>query len=849
VVTPVGPELPDLPERYVPRPRLEKRLAAAVDEARVTAIVAPAVSGKTTLIAGWHEAGGSLPLAYVALDAYDNELARFCSKLVGALQHVHPGRGATALAELASSGEPARFLDILLPELSTIPRTVLAFDGLEVVTNPDLLRVLGDLLVGLPDSLRIVLSSRSEPPLRLGLLRARGQMTEIPAADLAFDNSEVAAFLATFEGLEFAPDETLALHERTEGWAGGVSLAALAAAQHDDPLTAIRGFTGSNRYVADLLGREVLEPQSAELRDFLLTTSVLEVLDAKLCDLVVGRTDSGAVLERLHRSGMFTEAVDDERTNYRYAPLFREFLQRELRVLDPERERAAHRTAAAELEHRGDISAAVDHYVAADLPADGVRLVLGNAERYAADGAVETVRHWLAVLPDDALTDDVGQMLEVSGLCLMSGQWDEADLWLDRVRLRLDELDDPILRAHHALLVGYARAQVGDLEGAVAEGNRVIALAADEPTIDNVLPDRAAHLMAAASAALDEFEAAHRYRSSAPPSLDTEVPTDSYSSWLCYREGRLERALDHANRVLDAGLPPWQWGTVLVTRGAVHRERNFLDEAETDLVQALELARRWYRPRATVFGSIERALVHYAQGRSTEAFEVLSAARRDVHGVFVGQRLDVVEAGLRLADGDLEGSRAIRRELPTGRLTTLLDVRIALAEDELDRALTLVTAAEASARSVRDRISARLLHAQVVHTADPDTATNLLRWAIDLGRQERFVQVFVEDLGPLEAALRRLCAAQDDPYAFSLLAAITHEVDGTPSDAWLTETLSIREQIVLRYLPTALSNKRIAEELHMSVNTLKTHLKNVYRKLGVGSRDEAVAHARHLKLL
>lgn len=150
---------------------------------------------------------------------------------------------------------------------------------------------------------------------------------------------------------------------------------------------------------------------------------------------------------------------------------------------------------------------------------------------------------------------------------------------------------------------------------------------------------------------------------------------------------------------------------------------------------------------------------------------------------------------------------------------------------------------------MRDRISARLLHAQAVHTSDPDTASNLLRWAIDLGRQERFVHVFVQDLGPLEPALRRQCAAQDDPYAFSLLAAVTHEVEGTPSDAWLTETLSTREQIVLRYLPTTLSNKRIAEELHMSVNTLKTHLKNVYRKLGVGSRDEAVAHARHLKLL
>ena len=848
VVTPVGPEVPDLPERYVPRSRLEAQLDAAVSGARVTAIVAPAVSGKTTLLAGWSRST-PLPVAYVALDAYDNELSRFGSKVIGALQHVHPGAGATALSELAASGDPARFLDILLPELAGLPRTVVALDGLEVVTSPDMYRILGDILVGLPDSMRVVLSGRAEPPLRLGLLRARGQMTEIPARDLAFDRGEVAQFLATFEGVPFGPDETLALHERTEGWTGGVSVAALAAAHQDDPLAAIQAFTGSNRYVADLLSREVLEAQPPELSQFLLTTAVLDVLDAELCDLLVDRSDSGAVLERLNRSGLFTDAVDDERTRFRYAPLFREFLRRELHVLDPTRERAAHQAAAVELERRGDVSAAIDHYAHADEPGEGVRLVLAHGEHFAAEGETETLRHWIAELPDDALTEDLRNMLRITGFCLVSGLWDEAAMWLERVRLRVDEREEPTLAAWHALLVGYERTQLGDLEGAVSQGHRVLTLASADNDVDQGLRDKATHLLAASSAALDEFEAANRYRASAPPAHDGNVPTDSYSAWLCYREGQLERALDHAERILDSDLPPWQWSTVVVARAAVRRERNHLDEAEADLVQAMELARRWYRPRATVFAAMERAMVHHAQGRSTEAFEVLSASRRHIHGVYIGQRVDVTEAGLRLADGDIERARSIRRELPDGRLTALLDIRLALASDQPDRALSLALAAEGTSRTVRDRISARLLHGQAVHASDPTTAAELLRWAIDLGRQERFVHVFVEDLGPLEAPLRHLCAAQDDPYAFSLLAAITHEVEGEPSKAWLTETLSTREQIVLRYLPTALSNKRISEELHMSVNTLKTHLKNVYRKLGVGSRDEAVAHARHLKLL
>ena len=850
VVAPVGPELPALPERYIPRPRLEHRLGEAVDGSRVVAMVAPAVSGKTTLVAGWSATAGAPPLAYVALDAYDNELTRFCSKLVGGLQHVHPGFGSTALAELVSTADPRRFLDMLLPELIGLGPTAVVLDGLEAVTDLGVNTVIGDVLVGLPDPLRVILSSRSEPMLRLGLLRARGQLAEIPAGELAFDVRETASFLATFDTVPFGPDETLALHERTEGWTGGVKLAALAAAQHVDPLATIRSFTGSNRYVADLLGREVLEPQAQSTRDFLLVTSVLGELDAELCDLVAEVSGSGAVLESLERSGMFLDAADDERTRFRYSPLFREFLQRELHVLDPERERAAHRTAAVELEDRGDVTAAIDHYVAGDLEGDAVRLVLEHGQRYAAESEVEVLRSWLAVVPDDALAGDVGRMLEVGRLSLVAGLRDEAAMWLDRARLRLDESDDPELVARHALFLGYSHAQLGDLEAAASEGHRVLTISASlSSEVEPWFRARAHHLIAASCATLDEYEAARRHRAAAPVDTRGEVPTDSYSAWLCYREGRLDRALEHANRLLDDNVFPWQWASVHIARAGVLRERNQLDVADDELALALDLARRWYRPRVTVLASIERAQVHYALGRSTEAFEVLAAARPHVHGAYVGQMLDATEAALWLREGDVERSLTLRHELPDGRLTALLDIRLALATNRFDDARRLIDAHEGGARSVHDRISMRLLSAQALLRTNPASAVDALRWAVDIGRRERFVQVYVEDLGPLYELVRRMSGDGDDPYVFGLLAAMAQSPDGALDEAHMSESLSSREQVVLRYLPTNLPNKRIASELHMSVNTLKTHLKSVYRKLGVGSRDEAVAHARHLKLL
>ena len=861
VVTPVGPELPSLPERYIPRPRLERRLTEAVAGHPVVAMVAPAVSGKTTLIAGWSASPEAPPLAYVSLDAYDNECSRFCSKVVGGLQHAHPGFGATAVAELVATGDTRRFLDMVLPELAGLGPTVVVLDGLEAVTSAEVAAVVGDILVGLPDTIRVVLSSRSEPQLRLGLLRARGQLAEIPARDLAFDVRETSSFLAGFApsgagalqavgSVGFGPDETLALHERTEGWAGGVKLAALAAAGHDDPLTAIRGFTGSNRYVADLLGREVLEPQDPDTREFLLVTSVLRRLDPDLCDLVSGRTGSGAVLERLERAGTFVESLDDERTRFRYAPLFREFLQRELHVLDPERQRAAHRIAAAELEERGDVTGAIDHHVAGDQDAEGVRLVLEHGQRYAGDGEVEVLREWLTVLPDHALTGDVARMLEVGRLCLVAGLRDEAAMWLERARLRLDDDDDPELVARHALFVGYAHAQMGDLESAASAGHRVLTVAdAAGGDVGPWLRARGHHLIGASCAALDEFEAARRHRAAAPDEARGEVPTDSYSAWLCYREGRLDRAVEHADRVLEENVWPWQWASVLIARAGVLRERDQLDEAEEDLGRALELARRWHRPRATVFGSIELALTHYARGRSTAAFEVLAAARHDVHGEYIGQCLHAAEAGLWLREGDLDRYRTVRHGLPTSRLTTLLDIRAALAAHRPDEARALVAANEGGARSVRDRISLRLLYGRALLPGDVAGARDSLRWAVDIGRRERFVQVYVEDLGPLHDLLRVQSSQGDDPYVFALMAAMAQMQEDAPGRSHMTESLSSREQVVLRFLPTNLSNKRIATELHMSVNTLKTHLKSVYRKLGVGSREEAVAHARHLRLL
>ena len=855
LVEPGTPVVPSLPRYYVPRPRLHRLLDHALADAKVTLLRAPAVSGKSTLVSGWHAEGGGPAMAYVSLDRLDNDPTRFWDRIIGELR-LGPGRRNGHPVEITSSRHARELLLSHLPELVGRERSVLVLDRADVLTHPDVCEVLGEFLLDLPASLRVILSGRAEPApgLRSGLMRARGQMAEIHANDLAFDRDEMAEFFAHFGELDLSSDHVDALYERTEGWIGGVTLAGLALMRHIDTGAFVHHLTGSSRYVAELLAAEVFDPQPAEVREFMLATSVLESMDGPLADVVTGGSAGAATLDRLERSGMFVEAIDEQRTGFRYRSLFQEFLRHRLRLLDPDREVAAHRAAAREYEGRGDIGPAISHYVGADASDDAIRLVLTHGERIAAAGDVDELRGWLQELPDRALTGDVPQLLLVCRLCVMLGMRDEVTLWLERARWRLEGSDDQTMVALHSLLSGYADAAHGKLDAALVDGRRVLLLDTGGGLGGTELRLRAHHLLVGIHAALDQLDEARHHRAEAPPDTAGDVLSHAFSSWLSFREGRLDHAVSYADELLAQSRKPWEAAMPLVTRGAVRRERNQLVDADADLIAGVEAGRRWARTSIEILGSIELALLRFAQRRESEAFAILTDARPKAHGIYLLQRVGLAEASLWLRGGDVERSLFCREELPDGHLTAELDVRLALAIGPVDEVPERLALFESGVQSLPERITARLLRARLALAWDDDAeAEHHLHTAIEWARREQFVQLFAEDLPALEPVLRGLVSGYDDAYPFSLLAAIAERDPVVPvsgsSPASEYEALSDREQIVLRYLPTGLSNKRIAAELHMSVNTLKTHLKSIYRKLGAGSRGESVAHARELHLL
>src|SRR6516165_10431217 len=376
---------------YVPRPPAglvaRPRLAAALADGRAGGLVlvsAPAGSGKTALLAGWIRGQGR-PAGWLSLDAGDNDPARFWRHAAAALDPVCPGISGR-VGPLLGPPPPASFqgpVTALINELAGAAgggEVLLVLDDYHVIGAGAVHASVGFLLEHRPPGLRLVLASRSDPPLPLARLRARGQLTELRAADLRFTVDEVAVLLRRAAGAELPGGSVAALAERTEGWAVGLALAGLSLRGHHDAAGFVAAFSGSHRYILDYLTEEVPDRQPAPMRAFLLATSVLERLSGPLCDAVTGRAGSQAMLEDIERAGLFLVPLDEWRGWWRYHHLFADLLRARLQAEQPGRAVALHRAAAAWCDEHDLADDAVRHALAAGDTARAARLVERHVE-------------------------------------------------------------------------------------------------------------------------------------------------------------------------------------------------------------------------------------------------------------------------------------------------------------------------------------------------------------------------------------------------------------------------------------------------------------------------------------
>jgi LuxR family maltose regulon positive regulatory protein len=863
-------------------------------EATLTLVSAPAGFGKTTLLtewlAEWLETG-ERSAAWLSLDERDNDPALFWRYLVTALDTAAPGVGANALALLRSS-RPATeaVLATLLNDLGAVATdVVLVLDDFHLIEAREVQDGMAFLLDHLPPRIRLVIAGRADPALPLARLRGRGELVEVRAADLRFTPDEAAAYLNDAMGLALTPADVAALEGRTEGWIAALQLAALSMQGRDDVAGFIAGFAGDDRYIVDYLAEEVLQRQPDGVRDFLLQTSILTRLTGPLCDAVTGQDGGKAMLEALDRGNLFVVPLDDRRRFYRYHHLFADVLQAHLLDEQPDRIRELHRRASDWYEQHGERPEAVHHALAGEDVARAADLIEPAIPELRRNRQEATLRSWLEALPDELFRVRPVLTVGLVSSLMVRGDFDgvetrlrQAERWLDPTTDRPGEMvvvDDEAFRTLPTAIAMYRAGAAlvrGDVAGTMTHARRALDLADEDDDLARGAP---AALLGLAYWTSGDLDAASRLYVDALPRLERAgYHSDALGGSIALADMRLAQGrLREATSILERGLqraeqdrPPLRGAADMhVGLSQVLRERDDLDAARKHLQANSELGEHAGLPQNRYRWRVATALMREADGDLAGALDLLDEAERVYAGDFSPDVRPVAALRARMLAAHGRWTEAL--DWARERGLSVDDEPSYLHEFEhvtLARALLARYAAERHERSLHEATAllARLrsaaedggrtgsvLDVLVVEAlagqarGDLPAALTSLRRALSLAEPEGYVRTFVDE-GPAMAALLR-AVARPGNYAQRLLAAFDRTEAGAPVPQRLVDPLSARELDVLRLLGTDLDGPDIARRLFVSLNTLRTHTKNIYAKLGVNNRRAAVRRGEELDLM
>jgi LuxR family maltose regulon positive regulatory protein len=613
-------------------------------DCKVTIMSAPTGYGKTTLLAHWRQVEeADLPFAWVSLDEQDNDPIRLWRHILEALRRVVPEEDfeADVLVELSAVGH--RFVGVTLPtlinELAELPyQVVLVLDDYQFVTEEDSHETVAFFVDHLPENFHLVISSRSDPPLPLGRLRARGEMNEVRTEQLAFTEEEADCLLNEKMALEIGPDDLSVLLTRTEGWPAGIYLASLSLQNKEDEHAFIESFRGSNRYVVGLLGEEVLAVLTKEVRQFLLETSVLRTMTGPLCDAVTGREGSTRLLRELARSNLFVISLDEQGEWYRYHHLFSELLLYELRSSQPNLVPTLRKRASVWLEGTGYFEGAIRQAIAT-TDYERVRLLIARHwYEYVFAGQTATVERWLESLPEEMIIHDAPVALVKAWTCALVGRREESARFLtlaDSIPYE-GPLPDGTASAEAGAAILRASFGYSGVQSAVEAARRAAEL---EPGESSPWAALVRFALGSGLYLSGEISQARKSLEDALPltengQLLVRVVTLSFLSFVATDEGRLEEAESHARaaHALVERLRPYeipQTTLACIALGRVLAERGRLEEAQKELESGLSTRRRLpgLSPWPTLIGLLALAPVRAARGDRAGGRLVLAEAQ------------------------------------------------------------------------------------------------------------------------------------------------------------------------------------------------------------------------------
>ena len=878
----------------VTRDRLLGRLEDGASK-RLTLVSAPAGFGKTTLVASWlARPENDRAVAWLSLDAGDADPSVFWTGVATALRRAFLRREPGAPGQLAGfEGSTDAMVPAIVNYLADTPDEVLlVLDDYHLADHPEVASGMTFLVEHLPPNAHVVMCTRADPDLALARWRARGELVEVRAVDLRFTAGETAAYLEGASSARLTVEQVHALEDRTEGWIAALQLAAISLQDRADVAGFIAGFAGDDRYVVDYLIEEVLAHQTPAVRDFLLRSAVLDRFCAPLCDVLMGGDGADGMLRTLDRANLFLVALDDKRQWYRYHHLFADVLRARLLTEQPEVIPLLHRRASDWFEKHDLADAAIRHALEAgdlDRAAALIEGAMPAVRRERQEGLAQT---WLQELPEDVIRRRPALAVLSAGLLLVAGD-------LDGVSSRLDDAEEALAATQDAPTDGEARTQellglaatiaiyrasLAQARGDVGETARhaqvALDLAAPE---DHLARGGAAGFLGLAAwaqgdvpRALVTFQQAVHSLYAAGNVVDELTGTVVLADlWRASGRPRKARDLcDEALRRAEAQGIARAAAELNVALAELDIESGDLDSARRHLDSAAEHSRRTAMTESRFRAYLAEALLARAEGDFPSAFEHLEQAEQLYRpGFFPDLRpLASLRARFRICQGDLGAAREWARERglssddPVGHLREfdhLTLVRLALGthrnepdSDAIDAVLAqlerLGEAAQASGRA-HSLTEIQMLTALALDaSARRSDALMTLGDAWELAPEtDAYVGLFLDEGLPMAELLR---AAQGNPrtrhHAQRLLASAGRATAATPPRSSVSaDLLSERELEVLALLDSDLRGPEIARALFISPNTLRTHTKHIFTKLGVSSRRAAVMRARERSVM
>jgi LuxR family maltose regulon positive regulatory protein len=878
-------QIPRGPRAAVARLRLSDMLEKRIGDYRVVLVSAPAGYGKTTLLSEWARAS-SLPVAWLSLTGEEQQVERFLRYLLAAWEKVQPDVRETRFGMLLESRMP-EIDSVLAAFVNTANRVsddlVFVLDDYHVVGEKAIHEALSFILDHLPEQVHFVLTSRIEPPLPMARYRAHGQLWEIGTEELSFTREEASKFLKKSMGLGLDQDNITDLHEKTEGWIAGLQLSALAlrgkGVTKDAPLV-----SGRQRFIADYLAEDVLERLPEEVQDFLLKTSLLDRLCGSLCSAVTGQVGADELLERLERENLFILSLDDEREWFRYHSLFAEFLHEALERRHPDEVMDLHRKAAGWYLQHDLPEPAISHALAGEDANRVIEIFDNYLVAKLAAGEIKLVAGWLESLPAAWYAAHPILGLAQAAFLFFTGSFEAAAHRVDEVEQQLHSIKVEDKRGQIAMVNAFrcfVACVQNDLQQAEAYADQALQDLPQEDLgfrrgIYGALGDtyrQYGHWEAAKKNYLQALEFVHT-----PAVRVQSAHVFGALADLNLRQGRLQKAAEYWRQALAAIGEPENWGAlplpvigwIYIRMGEILYEWNQLDQAWDQVEPGLERAELGGDVRAMIAGYLISSRIKLSEDETEAASEYLERARQLVEGaqfaewssrferlqIEVWLAQDRLRAAVEWSDDALRGDE--RDSRPESVVAHLTIARVLIIKGDLPSIkqakimlddLIQVATEEGRAGIVIEALALQAL-AYWRQGEQADALTALER-ALRLAEPESYIRVFV-DLGlPMGRLLQEAHSRSVMPdYVDRLLGALgAGMTELEKAETALPESLTPREREVLELIAAGLTNREVAEQLVVSPETVKKHSGNIYGKLGVSNRTEAVARARELGML